>query len=381
MVAEVTERCSPDARSRSSEDEAPQATVGSHPVQDVKGKAELDASKISVVRPFSVETRNYCTDDPAALGPAATHGCVPMRPGKVSPSAIPEAAQAKPVMDRGMGIPLEAFTEASLKTAGPCPEPVASRSKLRKPRPVSLRKKIASEPEMLTECPPLPKASSPWSPDELDQNANPSVPRGSKAQRAPLNLKEGAGVLCNGTSDSGVGLQEGSRDSPLKLEDDFTEDGENVKTRSALPKPPGRKPSNRPAPSTRKDGVSKPVGVEQPADPTAQEASLAQTAPKLDLSKWGHPNCNSFGSHPLLHSSPPLSSQGPHHFDPDNVNVGEAEEPFKPATALTSSSFCSAAGNHVNEILDSPKKAKSRLITYVSDSGRWACALNRSLGV
>ncbi|XP_029387587.1 transforming acidic coiled-coil-containing protein 1 isoform X2 [Mus pahari] len=369
LVAEVIEKCSPDTCSRSSENEAPRTTVDSHPAKDVKGKVEYDVSKISVVRPFSIETRN-CTDDPAALGTAAAPGCVPVLPGKALPSTTlgatpttPEATQDEPVMDRGMGVTLEAFTEASLKTGGPCPEPVASRSKLRKPKPVSLRKKTASEPEMLMEGSPLPKASSPWIPDELDQNANPSTPRGSGAQRSPLNLKETAGVLSNGTSDSGAELQGGSRDSPLKFEDDVTEDGENVKTRSILPKQPGRKPSNKLAPGIRKDGVSKPVGVEQPADPTVQDASLAQTSPKLDPSKRGHPNFNSFGSSPILQNSLPLSSKDSHHFDPNNINIDESVDPCKPTPALTSSGFCSATGNHVNEILDSPKKAKSRLIT------------------
>ncbi|XP_028624008.1 transforming acidic coiled-coil-containing protein 1 [Grammomys surdaster] len=363
LVAEVIEKCSPDACSRSSENEVPQATTDSHSVKDVKGKAEHDVSKISVVRPFSIETRN-CTDDPAAVGTTGAHGCVPVLPGKAFPSTTLEATQDKPMVDGGMGVTLEAFTEASLKTGGPCPEPVASRSRLRKPKPVSLRKKTASELEVLMEGSPLSKASSPWIPDELDQNANPSVLRGSRAQRSPLNPKEAAGALSNGTSDLGVELQWGSGDSPPKLEDDFTEDGENVETRSALLKQPGRKPSYKLAPNIRKDGVSKPtVGVEQAADPTVQDASLAQTSPKLDLSKRGHPNFSSFGSCPVLQNAPPLSSKGSHHCDPDNVNVDESVDRFEPATALTSSSFCSATGNHVNEILDSPKKAKSRLIT------------------
>lgn len=373
LVAEVIEKRSPDACSRSSEDEAPRATVDSHSVKDVKGKAEHDASKISVVRPFSIETRD-CIDDSSALGTIAAHGCAPVLPGKALPSAILEATQDKLMMDRGMGVTLEAFTEASLKTGGPCPEPVANRSKLRKPKPVSLKKKMAPEPEMLMEGSPLPKASSLWIPDELDQNANPSVLRGSRAQRSPLNLKEAAGVLSNGTSDSEVELQERSRDSPLKLEDDFTEDGEHVETRSTLLKQPGRKPSNKLVPNIRKDGVRKPVGVEQAADLTVQDASLAQTSPKLDPSKWGHTNFNSFESCPILQNSPPLSSKGSHHFDPDKVNVDESMDPCKPTTALTSSGFCPATGNHVNEILDSPKKAKSSLITYVSDIGR-GCVL------
>lgn len=364
-VAELIKKCSPDACSRSSENEAPQATIDSHPVKDVRGKAEHDVSKISVVRPFSIETRD-CTDDPAALGTAAAHGCVPVLPGKALPSTTPEATQDQPMMDRGMGVTLEAFTEVSLKTGGPCPEPVPSRSRLRKPKPVSLRKKTAgdntSEPEMLMEGSLLPKGSSPWIPDESDKNSNPSLLRGLGAHRSPLNLKEAASIHCNSAGDSGVDLQEGSRASPLKL-DDFTEDGRSVETRSALPKQPGRKPSHKLAPNIRKDGSSKPVGVEQLTDPTVEDASLAQTSPKLDPSKWGRPNSNSFGSCPVLQSSPPVSSKGSYHLDPDNVNADESGDPFKPATALTGSGFCSATGNHVNEILDSPKKAQSRLIT------------------
>ncbi|KAJ8786451.1 hypothetical protein J1605_006232 [Eschrichtius robustus] len=38
-------------------------------------------------------------------------------------------------------------------------------------------------------------------------------------------------------------------------------------------------------------------------------------------------------------------------------------DPFKPALTLTSSDFGSPAGSHISEILESPKKAKSRLIT------------------
>lgn len=364
-VAELIEKCSPDACSRSSENEAPQATIDSHSVKDVRGKAEHDVSKISVVRPFSIETRD-CTDGPAALGTAAAHGCVPVLPGKALPSTTPEAIQDQPMMDRGMGVTLEAFTEVSLKTGGPCPEPVPSRSRLRKPKPVSLRKKTAgdntSEPEMLMEGSLLPKASSPWIPEESDKNSNPSLLRGLRAHKSPLNLKEAASIHCNSAGDSGVDLQEGSRASPLKL-DDFTEDGRSVETRSALPKQPGRKPSHKLAPNIRKDGSSKPVGVEQLTDPTVEDASLAQTSPKLDPSKWGRPNSNSFGSCPVLQSSPPVSSKGSYHLDPDNVNADESGDPFKPVTALTGSGFCSATGNHVNEILDSPKKAQSRLIT------------------
>jgi hypothetical protein len=227
LVAKVIEKCSPDACSSSSENEAPGATIDPHLVMYVKDKAEYPVSRMSVVvKPFSRKTRHF-TDDLAALG-------------------------------------------------------------------------IKAE-------------------DELDQNVNPSVLRGSRAQRSPLNIKEASGFRSNGTIDSRVELQEGSSDSPLKLEDDFTEDGENVEAKSALPKQPGRKPSNKLSPSTQKDVISKPEDVELSAEPTVQDTSLTQTFPKLDVSKWGHPNFNpfnSFRSCPILQNSPPLSFKGSHHFNP-----------------------------------------------------------------
>lgn len=54
----------------------------------------------------------------------------------------------------------------------------------------------------------------------------------------------------------------------------------------------------------------------------------------------------------------PRSPQGSYCFDPDHF--GESEDPFM---AFCSGDFGSPMGNQVNEILESPKKAKSRLIT------------------
>ncbi|XP_051025976.1 LOW QUALITY PROTEIN: transforming acidic coiled-coil-containing protein 1 [Acomys russatus] len=374
LVAEVIGKCTSDTCSRSSEDKGPQGTTDSHSAKDARGGAERDASKISVVRPFSIETRSS-PDDPVALGTKAAHGCVPVLSGKAS--TTPEASQDKPVMEGPMGVTLEALTEAGLKTGGPCPESVASRSKLRRPKPVSLRKTTAgadaSETEMILEGSPLSKASSQPITEQLDKNTLPSVPRGARSQKSALSLTGAVDGLSNDTSDSGAELQKGSRSSlPLKLEDDFTEDGENVEARNALPRQPGRKHSNSMAPNTRKDGASKPVGVEQHADSAAQEASFPQTCPKQDPSKWGHPNFNSPGSCSILQNSPPLSSKGSYHFDPDTFD--ECMDTFKPTSALTSSTLCSTTGNHANEFLDSPKKAKSRLIT-TTEQVKFLCFL------
>ncbi|XP_070109141.1 transforming acidic coiled-coil-containing protein 1 isoform X10 [Equus caballus] len=265
-----------------------------------------------------------------------------------------------------MGVALEAPSEADLKAGSSCPEPVPSRSKLRKPKPVSLRKKTVgdfSETETAMEGTPLPRASHPFGPDDMDGNTDPSLLGGARIQKSPPDIKETSGTPSD-TNDSGVELLEESRSSPLKLEFDFTEDVENVESRKALPRKLGRKLGNRLTPKVQKDGVNKPVvakGPEQPPEPAADSAALSPAPSKLDPSQWDSPNFSPFGGRSTLQNSPTLSSKGSYHFDPDNFD--ESMDPFKPTTALTSSDFCSLSGNHVSEILESPKKAKSRLIT------------------
>ncbi|XP_078203653.1 transforming acidic coiled-coil-containing protein 1 isoform X8 [Callithrix jacchus] len=281
------------------------------------------------------------------------------------------------MIEGSLGVTLEASTEADLKAGNSCPEPVPSRrSKLRKPKPVPLRKKAIggefSDADGAVEGTPLPTASYHFSPEELDENTSPSLLGGARFQKSPPDLKETPGTLSSDTNDSGVELGEESRSSPLKLEFDFTEDVGNAEARKALPRKPGRKPGSKLTPKIQKDGISKSAGVEQPTDPVARDGPLSQPSSKLDPSQWDNPSFNPFGSHSILQNSPPLSSEGSYHFDPDNSD--ESMDPFKPTTTLTSSDFCSPTGNHVNEILESPKKAKSRLIT-TTEQVKFLCFL------
>ncbi|XP_047404185.1 transforming acidic coiled-coil-containing protein 1 isoform X6 [Sciurus carolinensis] len=362
LVAEVVRKCSSETGFRSSENEESQLAIDSHSVKDVKEEPQHDISKISVVRPFSIETKNF-TEISASLGTEAAHDCVTAVSGEALPSSAPEATQDKAMTEGSMGVMLDASAETDLKAESSCPEPVVSRSRLRKPKPISLRKKIIggafSETETVAEGTLLTKA--PFGPDELDKNTQLSLLGGAGSQKSLPDINETSGTLSSDTSDSRIELQEESRNSSLKLEFDFTEDVENVEARKALPRKLGRKPGNRMTPKIPKAGISKPVGVEQPADPTARDTPLSQPSSKLDISQWDHPSFNPFGSHSILQNSPPLSSKGSYHFDPDNFD--ESADPFKSTTALTNSDFCSTTGNHVNDILESPKKAKSRLIT------------------
>ncbi|XP_047404183.1 transforming acidic coiled-coil-containing protein 1 isoform X4 [Sciurus carolinensis] len=373
LVAEVVRKCSSETGFRSSENEESQLAIDSHSVKDVKEEPQHDISKISVVRPFSIETKNF-TEISASLGTEAAHDCVTAVSGEALPSSAPEATQDKAMTEGSMGVMLDASAETDLKAESSCPEPVVSRSRLRKPKPISLRKKIIggafSETETVAEGTLLTKA--PFGPDELDKNTQLSLLGGAGSQKSLPDINETSGTLSSDTSDSRIELQEESRNSSLKLEFDFTEDVENVEARKALPRKLGRKPGNRMTPKIPKAGISKPVGVEQPADPTARDTPLSQPSSKLDISQWDHPSFNPFGSHSILQNSPPLSSKGSYHFDPDNFD--ESADPFKSTTALTNSDFCSTTGNHVNDILESPKKAKSRLIT-TTEQVKFLCFL------
>ncbi|NP_001339714.1 transforming acidic coiled-coil-containing protein 1 isoform 12 [Homo sapiens] len=364
LVAEVVEKCSSKTCSKPSENEVPQQAIDSHSVKNFREEPEHDFSKISIVRPFSIETKDS-TDISAVLGTKAAHGCVTAVSGKALPSSPPDALQDEAMTEGSMGVTLEASAEADLKAGNSCPELVPSRrSKLRKPKPVPLRKKAIggefSDTNAAVEGTPLPKASYHFSPEELDENTSPLL-GDARFQKSPPDLKETPGTLSSDTNDSGVELGEESRSSPLKLEFDFTEDTGNIEARKALPRKLGRKLGSTLTPKIQKDGISKSAGLEQPTDPVARDGPLSQTSSKPDPSQWESPSFNPFGSHSVLQNSPPLSSEGSYHFDPDNFD--ESMDPFKPTTTLTSSDFCSPTGNHVNEILESPKKAKSRLIT------------------
>ncbi|KAM9622642.1 transforming acidic coiled-coil-containing protein 1 isoform 1-T2 [Trichechus inunguis] len=367
LVAEVVEKYSSETCPRPSENEVPQQAIASHSVKDFKEEPEHDTSKISIVRPFSIETKNS-TDVPAALGTKTAHGFVTAVLEEALLSRAPEAIQDKAMTEGNMGVTLEASTETDVKTLNSCSESVPSRSKLRKPKPVSQRKKTISgefsETETMVEGTPLPKAPYQVSLDELDENTYSSLIGGARIQKPPTEVKETSSTPSSDTNDSGVELLEESRSSPLKLEFDFTEDVENVEAKKAFPRKLGRKLGNKLTPKAQKDGISKPVGgkgVEQPVDIKAEDTPVLHTSSNLDPSQWDNPNFNPFGVHSTLQNSPSLSSKSSYHFDPDNFD--ESMDPFKPTTTLTCNDFRSTTGNHVNEILESPKKAKSRLIT------------------
>uniref|UniRef100_A0A2K6S4T6 Transforming acidic coiled-coil containing protein 1 n=1 Tax=Saimiri boliviensis boliviensis TaxID=39432 RepID=A0A2K6S4T6_SAIBB len=376
LVAEVVEKCSSETCSKPSENKVPQQAVDSHSLKNFKEEPEHDFSKISIVRPFSIETKDT-TDTSAALGTKAAHGFITAVSGKALLFSPSSTLQDEAMIEGSMGVTLEASTEADLKAGNSCPEPVPSRrSKLRKPKPVPLRKKAIggefSDADAAMEGTPLPKASYHFSPEELDENTSSSLLGGARFQKSPPDLKETPSTLGSDTNDSGVELGEELRSLPLKLEFDFTEDVGNAEARKALPRKPGRKPGSKLTPKIQKDGISKSAGVEQPTDPVARDGPLSQASSKLDPSQWDNPSFNPFGSHSILQNSPPLSSEGSYHFDPDNSD--ESMDPFKPTTTLTSSDFCSPTGNHVNEILESPKKAKSRLIT-TTEQVKFLCFL------
>lgn len=357
LVAEVVEKWSPEAGSRPSENEAAQHATESYSVKGFREEPEHDVSKISVVRPFSVETKNS-TAPRGPPGPAAAHGCVAAALGQAGPCPrAPGAAQDQAMTEGAMGSTLEASAEADPEAGSPCPEPGASRSRLRKPRPVPPRKKAAgggvSEAHPAPEGARLPRVDRQSGSDgEAGNAATPALLGGDRSQKCPPDVRETPCAPGGDTRDSGSELPEAVRGSPLKLEFDFTEDVETVESRKALPRKPGRKPGSRVTPKVQKDGAGEPAGA-----PGAGASSEPGPRPCPGES----PDFGPFGGHSPLQRSPLLSAQGSYRFDPDHFD--ESMDPFKPAMTLTSSDFGSPAGSHISEILESPKKAKSRLIT------------------
>ncbi|XP_073075068.1 transforming acidic coiled-coil-containing protein 1 isoform X4 [Manis javanica] len=368
LVAEVVEKCPSETRSRPPENEASQKAIDAHPVKEFREEIEYDTSKISVVRPFSVETKNS-TDIPADRGSKAAHGRVTAVAGEALAPGAAGSARDKAMTEGATGAALEASPEAEPKAGGACPEPAPGRSKLRRPRPVSLRKRTVgdlSEGEAPPAGTPLTQAPRPLARGAVGGGTAPPSPGGRGTQEPAAGGEGTPRAPGHDIGGPGAELLEEARGSPLQLEFDFTEDVENADPRKGLP----RKLGSRPTPKAQKEGVSEPGGAkaaEQLPEPAAGQAPVAQASSQLGPNRREDPTFSPLGGHPTLQNPPPLSSKGPYHFDGSLA-------PFKPTTTLTSGDFCSPVGSHVNEILESPKKAKSRLIT-TTEQVKFLCFL------
>ncbi|XP_047628390.1 transforming acidic coiled-coil-containing protein 1 isoform X10 [Phacochoerus africanus] len=368
LVAEVVEKFSTEACSRPSEHEvAPRAAADSSPIKDLREEPEHDVSKISIVRPFSIETKKP-TDVLAALGTKAAHGSTPAVLGEVAAPRSVGGTQDEAMTEDNIGVMLGASTEVDLKTGSTGLEPAVGRSRLRKPKPVPLRKKaIGSEflgSDLAPEGTHLTRPSCRFGPDEVAENSSPSRLGVARIQKHPPAVKERPGVPSSDTNDSGFEVLEEARGSPLRLQLDFAEDVEDAESRESLPQKLGRKLGNRLTPEVRKDCSGEPVGakdLELLPGLAAEDAPGLRDSPPLDPRPWESPGLGPFGSPSILQHCPPLPSQGSYCFDQDDID--ESLDPFKPTLTLTGSDFVSPTGNHISEILESPKKPKSRLIT------------------
>ncbi|XP_068931964.1 transforming acidic coiled-coil-containing protein 1 isoform X1 [Petaurus breviceps papuanus] len=376
LVAEVSEKHLHETCSGSSKNEAPLRLLAPLTDKNANTEANLEIGQVSSVMPLLLDAKKP-EDIPAAISDQALSS---------DDSAAP---QENSMTEGNMGLTLEASNDAESKAKTLPAESVSNRSRLRKPKPVSLRMRTTggefSETDTAVEDPPVPKASYQFNPDELDENTNPVMIGGSKIPNSPPAVKQTLSSSNGDASDSGVELLEESRGSPLKLEFDFTDGTESTGVKKPLsrkPAPGGRKMVSKLALRAQKDGVSKPViakGLEKPSGLADEEIPLQKASSKLESNQGDDHNFNPFGGSSALQNSPPLS-KGSYHFDPDNFD--DSMDPFKPMKTLSNygpANFCSSDGNEAIEILESqlyevqgeevkkgtasPKKAKSRLIT------------------
>ncbi|XP_074143388.1 transforming acidic coiled-coil-containing protein 1 isoform X2 [Sminthopsis crassicaudata] len=366
LVAEVSEKHLQEACPGSSENEAPPYLLA--PPAD---KKDLEAGQLPSVMPLLLEAKKP-EEIPTAISDQDLS------------SNESSATQEDSVTKDNMGLTLQASSDTELKTKTLPPESMSSRSKLRKPKPVSLKIRATggefSETDTIVEDHPIPKASYQFNPDELDENTNPFLIGGSKIPNSPPAVKQTLSSSSGDASDSGVELLEESRGSPLKLEFDFTDGMEST----GVKKPPlrksahgGRKMVSKLAVRAQKDGISKPViakSLEKPSHPADEEIPLQKATSKLEPNQGDSSNFNPFGGSSTLQNSP-LLSKGSYHFDPDNFD--DSMDPFKPTKTLTNcgpedgneaieileSQLYEVQGEEVKKGTASPKKAKSRLIT------------------
>ncbi|XP_007665581.2 transforming acidic coiled-coil-containing protein 1 isoform X2 [Ornithorhynchus anatinus] len=368
LIAEVSEKSLPETCPGPPKNEVQEHCPDPNSSQNFRVESDLEVGTISAVTPSSPEAER-----PEDIPAVEEH---------VTSTDESTGLQVGAMTTGVMVLPQRGPTDTELKTGPLISETGPCRSKLKKPKPISLRKKATAgeqpETEAVVEVPPLHKASYPFNPDNFDENTNPFGREDAKIQNSPPSAKKVPTTSSGGTDDSGVELQEDSGSSPLKMEFDFPEGAENPEAKAAPAKKLGRKLVSKLTPRRQKEGIGRPPCGEVTAGTTKEEV-LPKGTSKLDPTQWDDPNFNSFGVKSTLQNSPPLP-KGSYHFDPDNFD--DSIDPFKPTNSLTNTEpadFCSNASHHVNEILDSqpyevqgedmkkgkasPKKAKSRLIT------------------
>ncbi|XP_020840891.1 transforming acidic coiled-coil-containing protein 1 isoform X2 [Phascolarctos cinereus] len=387
LVAEVSEKHLHEACPGSSENEAPLHLLAPLADKNANTEADLEIGQVSSVMPLLLDAKK-----PGDI-PTATSD-------QDLSSNVSAALQENSMTEDNMGLTLEASSDAESKAKTLPADSVSSRSKLRKPKPVSLRMRTTggefSETNSVVEDHPIPKASYQVNPDELDENTNPFMIGGSKIPNSPPAVKQTLSSSNGDASDSGVELLEESRGSPLKLEFDISDGPESTGVKKTLPRKPapgGRKMVSKLALRAQKDGVSKPSiakGLEKPSGLADEEIPLQKASSKVEPNQGDDCNFNPFGGSSILQNSPPVP-KGSYHFDPDNFD--DSMDPFKPTKTLSNSgpaNFCSSDGNEAIEILESqlcevqgeevkkgtasPKKAKSRLIT-TTEQVRFLCFL------
>ncbi|XP_036606775.1 transforming acidic coiled-coil-containing protein 1 isoform X2 [Trichosurus vulpecula] len=376
LVAEVSEKRLHEACPGSSENEAALHHLAPLADKNADTEADLEVGQVSPLMPLLLDAKKPEDSSTAASNQDLS-------------SNDSAALRENSMTGDDMGLTREASSDAESKAKTLTTESVSGRSKLRKPKPVSLRMRTTggefSETDTVVEDHPIPKASYQFNPDELDENTNPFLIGGSKIPNSPPAVKQTLSSSNGDASDSGVELLEESKGSPLKLEFDFTDGTESAGIKKPFPRKPapgGRKMISKLALRAQKEGVSKPVtakGLEKPSSLAYEEIPLQKASSKLDPSQGDDCSFNPFGGSSTLQSSPPLP-KGSYHFDPDHFD--DSMDPFKPTKTLSNygpANFCSSDGNEPIEILESqlyevqgeevkkgtasPKKAQSRLIT------------------
>ncbi|KAJ7423341.1 Transforming acidic coiled-coil-containing protein 1 [Willisornis vidua] len=340
----VGEACPDSSAGKRCHDEAQPEIGAPKASSDVKGETDPDNS--SLTQPL------------AGLGCRADsgHASVP----SAEPALVPHAGTATHVRVMSEGHVADAGTGLVELRAD-----TLNQDQLREGKTPSLGKKTDEATEETT----VPQESYQLNPEQYDGSVNPAVAGNCQLQSCPLAAPS---HLPHPSELRGDPALEPTGQVP-KSEVDFTEVRESTEVRRASPRRGSRIPASKLTPKRHRESPKKAAedGERGPTEPP-----LPRGSPQLGPVHWDSPSLNSLSGSSALQNLP-TPPKGSYQFDPNNFDT---VDPFKPTKMLpsTASDSCSTADNSLNEILesqtlevqdnslegrDSPRKAKSRLIT------------------
>ncbi|XP_058527705.1 transforming acidic coiled-coil-containing protein 2 isoform X4 [Ochotona princeps] len=315
-----------------------------------KSSDSVPASKSTLPRSLSLQAGDFdgasCSGSPEATAPAVdVYSTGPSSASstlKRAKKPRPPSLKKKHTTKKPAETPPVEETQPEPADEGPvhAEEHVASETKTEPAKPEGSRTGTSEESPLEPAAAAVPDSTCSPALEDTEEAGAPA-PAGGRGQNSPpvqALSSSTAPEAAEGTStESGGQGDSPARGLPVRLEFDYSEDGQGDSTpptkktgKKPITKMPLRRPKMKKTPEKLDNAPASPTS--SPAEPS--DIPIAKGTYTFDLDKWDDPNFNPFSSTSKMQESPKLPQQS-YTFDPEACD--ESVDPFKTSCKTPSS--------------------------------------------